>query len=91
MLLCDGLALPSWRPTARPPRFYGFAEATLLTKKACDLHVEADRQAFASGIMRPAADREASTVWRQRLADARRGTCSSTCDCSTRAPIARYF
>lgn len=71
MLLCDGYSLAIRQANRAAVRFYGFAEATLLTKKACDLHIEADRHAFASGIVRPDADRETSIVWRQRLADNR--------------------
>jgi diguanylate cyclase (GGDEF)-like protein/PAS domain S-box-containing protein len=69
MLLCDGSSLEILQANRAAIDFYGFVKATLLSKRACDMHVESEADRFAAALLELKDDCEARTVWRQRVAD----------------------
>lgn len=69
MLLCDGSNLQILQVNRAAIDFYGFSKATLLSRRACDMHAESEADRFADGLLELEGDCEARTVWRQRVAD----------------------
>ena len=69
MLLCDGSSLQILQANRAALDFYGFGKATLLSWRACNMHVESEADRFAKALLDLDADCEARTVWRQRIAD----------------------
>ena len=71
MLLCDGRDLSILDANRAAVDFYGFEAADLLGRSPGDMHVDDQRQEFASKAMGPDGDHEPRRVWRQRMADGR--------------------
>lgn len=69
MLLCDGTSLDILQANRAALDFYGFDATTLLSSRACAMHVESEADRFASALLELDGDCEARTVWRQRIAD----------------------
>lgn len=69
MLLCDGSSLSILQANRAALDFYGFDTTTLLSSRACDMHVESEADRFESALLGLDDDCEARTVWRQRIAD----------------------
>jgi diguanylate cyclase (GGDEF)-like protein/PAS domain S-box-containing protein len=68
MLLCDGNSLQILEANRAAVEFYGFDEAILLSKRACDMHVDGEAERFARALLELDYDREAKTVWLQHTA-----------------------
>jgi len=69
MLLCDGESLAILQANQAAVDFYGFQPATLLSKRACDMHVDGELQAFEKILLHLDGDRDARTIWRQATLD----------------------
>lgn len=71
MLLCDGDNLDIMQANQAASNFYGCDVEELLSRKACDMHVQEDAQRFAAAIHGLDGDCDARTIWRQKGADGR--------------------
>lgn len=85
MLLCDGDSLDILRANQAASTFYGCDAEELLSRKACDMHVQEDVQRFAAAVHGLDGDCDARTIWRQRGTDGRI-MFSSMCGFSMKAP-----
>lgn len=68
MLLCDGNSLAILQANRTAVEFYGFEKTVLLSKRACDMHVDGEAERFARALLELEGDCEAKTVWLQRTA-----------------------
>ncbi|MBB3454329.1 diguanylate cyclase (GGDEF)-like protein/PAS domain S-box-containing protein [Rhizobium sp. BK313] len=71
MLLCEGNSLQILEANKAAVEFYGFPEAVLLSKRACDMHVDGGADRFAKALLNLDCDCEAKTVWLQHTAAGR--------------------
>jgi len=69
MLLCDGDSLDIIQANQAACTFYGLDMAELLSRKACDMHVQNDARRFAAAILGLDGHCDARTIWRQKSAD----------------------
>ncbi|WP_037072035.1 diguanylate cyclase domain-containing protein [Rhizobium sp. CF142] len=69
MLLCDGDSLTILQANQAAVDFYGFQPATLLSKRACDMHVDGELQEFEKVLLHLDGDCDARTIWRQTTRD----------------------
>ncbi|TCR80771.1 diguanylate cyclase [Rhizobium sp. BK376] len=68
MLLCDGNSLRILEANRAAVEFYGFNESVLLSKRACDMHVDVEAKRFANALLDLDCDCDAKTVWLQHTA-----------------------
>lgn len=69
MLLCDGDSLAILQANQAAVDFYGIQPAVLLSKRACDMHVDSELQAFEKVLLHLDSDCDARTIWRQTTQD----------------------